>query len=370
VTLPRALPGELFPYSQRLKNLRAALKKTGLPALLITGRENITYLSGFRGTAAVLLITPKTSLLFSDFRYRLQASEQAPHFQFREVARGLLMGVSDYLNKTKLPRIGFESANLTVAQFSKIKQGSVLTWRASEGLVENLREVKDAEEIKQIARAAKITDQVLAYMLSRLKPGMTESALARAGESFALQAGAKGAAFDFIIASGPHAALPHAEVGPRKLRRGDLIVFDLGVKLPGGYCSDLTRTVALGKAYPWQQKIYASVYAAQSKALDALRPGRSGEVIDAAAREIIDTAGYGEYFGHALGHGVGLEVHEAPRLAAGQKQILAPGMVVTVEPGVYLPQRGGVRIEDLVVVTATGYRLLSHAPKPAELPII
>jgi len=370
VTLPRALPGELFPYSKRLKNLRVSLKKAGLPALLITNRENIIYLSGFRGTAAVLLITPNKSLLFSDFRYRLQAAEQAPLFQFREVARGLLMSVSDYLNKTHLPRVGFESATLTVAQFSKIKQGSTLSWRATEGLVENLRAVKDAEEIKQISRAAKITDGVLAYLFSLLKPGITESSLARAGECFALQAGAKGTAFDFIVASGPHAALPHAEAGPRKLRRGDLIVFDLGVKLPGGYCGDLTRTVALGKASLWQQNIYASVYAAQSKALAALRPGRTGAEIDAVAREIIESDGYGEYFGHALGHGVGLEVHEAPRLAAGQKQKLAPGMVVTVEPGIYLPSRGGVRTEDLVVITEKGYRLLSHAPKPAELPII
>lgn len=371
MTSPRALPGEPFPYDQRLTNFRGVLKQTGLSAILIAGRENIAYLSGFRGSSAILLITSRKQLLFTDFRYRLQAAEQAPLFQLQEVERSLLSGVSKYLLRSKASRVGFESDHWRVQQFSRLKKAAPnIQWRATEGRVEQLRERKDPAELGEIARAAKLTDRVLAHMLSQLAPGKTEREIALAGELFALSAGAKAAAFDFIVASGPRSALPHAEAGGRKLRKGDLIVFDLGIKMPSGYCSDLTRTVALGKAAAWQKEIYGVVYAAQTAALAKLRSGLAGRAADATAREIIAAAGYGEYFGHALGHGVGLEVHEAPRLSAGENRSLASGMVVTVEPGIYLPDRGGVRIEDLVVVTEGGCRRFSHAPKPKELPVI
>jgi len=366
-----AQPADAFDFSSRLKRLREALAAANLQALLVTGQENIRYLSGFRGSSGSLLITLEEGVLLSDFRYRLQAAEQAPDFRFREVEPNLLLGAAQEVKEKGLKTVGFEAHHLTLQQFDSLRSNSSQTqWEAAGELVEGLRLLKEPAEIAAIAHAAEIADHALAHLLSRLAPGRKEQDIAREGAFFIVEAGAKSTAFDVIIASGPRGALPHAESGARPLTEGDLVILDLGARLPSGYCSDLSRTVAIGKPQNWQRELYCVVWEAQAKGLAALRPGAIMEEVDAAARHHIAAAGHAEFFGHGLGHGVGLSVHEAPRLAKGQRQALAVGMVATIEPGVYFPEKGGVRIEDLVVITEEGYRLLSNALKPKELPVI
>ncbi|NIM06261.1 MAG: M24 family metallopeptidase [Armatimonadetes bacterium] len=364
-------PVESFNYPSRLARLREILSASGLQALLVSDQHNIRYLSGFRGSSGALLITAEEQILFSDFRYRLQAAEQALIFHFQEVKRDPLPSIGEYVREKGLKTAGFEAHALTVEQLSSLRRASRgVGWRRAKQVVETLRQVKHSQEIAEIARAAKITDDTLEHILSSLAPGRTEHEIALEGTIFMMKHGAKASAFDVIVASGPRAALPHAESSNRTLERGDLVILDLGARLPSGYCSDLTRTVAVGRAQDWQRELYSLVYEAQAKALDGLRAGVRARKIDAAARGHITAAGHGGEFGHGLGHGVGLDVHEAPRLAEAEKTMLRAGMVVTVEPGVYLSERGGVRIEDLVVIGQGGCKILSHAPKPAELPVL
>jgi len=369
----------IVDYPKRLAKLRKAMKKANFPAILVSSRENINYLSGFRGSAGMLLIAADdkpfkkndAQVLFSDFRYRIQAKEQAPDYKFCLISGGMAASVAMMAKAMKLNQIGIEAHNLTVMQMDAFKEGfPEAEWKSAGSIIESLREIKDASELTDMQLAAKITDGALAHMLSLVKPGVTERELAVAGEFYMQDAGAKDVAFDIIVGSGPRSALPHAESGARKLKHGDLIVFDLGAKTPNGYCADLTRTVVVGKAKAWQKKIYNLVYEAQARALKKLKPGVIMGKVDAAARDFLTRNGHGKDFGHGLGHGVGLAVHEAPGLGSGSKAILKPRMVVTVEPGIYLEGRGGVRIEDLAVITQTGYRLLSNAPKPKELPEI
>lgn len=355
----------------RLARLRTRLARAKLPALLVTYLPNISYLSGFRGSAGALLISRREQVLFSDFRYRLQVAQQAPGFRFVEVQRNSLASMAQEAKRLGFAQVGFEAHQLTVEQLRRLRAGARgVRWQPAGELVEGLRQVKEPAEIAQIARAARITDRAFAYMRSLLAIGKTEREIALAGQLFMLQAGAKEMAFDLIVGAGAHGALPHAQSGPRRIKHGDLVVIDIGLRLPSGYCSDLTRTVAVGRAADWQREIHAIVQAAQQRALQALRPGAVAAEVDGVARAVITEAGYGEYFGHGLGHGVGLEVHEGPRLAATDRTVLRTGMVVTVEPGIYLPGRGGVRLEELVVIAPHGYRLLSHAPNPKKLPVI
>ena len=368
--------GESFNYLRRLARLREALSAAEIEALLVSSPENVSYLSGFRESyikgfhkcSAALLITREEQILFSDFRFRLQAAQQAPNFRFQEVERKPFLGAAQFAKERGVESGAFEADFLSAEELTRLRRAARgVHWRRARGLVESLRAIKEKEEIIEIVRAAEIGDRTFLHILSLLAPGKTEREIATQGVILMLEAGAKGAAFGIIIASGPNGALPHAEPGRRALRKGDLVVIDLGVELASGYCSDLTRTVAIGPARRWQKEIYSLVYEAQAKGLAALRAGAPAQKVDAAARAHIAAAGYGEYFGHGLGHAVGLAAHEEPRLSRRASRPLAAGMVVTVEPGVYLPGRGGVRIEDLALVTDKGCRLLSHAPKPMEL---
>lgn len=355
----------------RLARLRTRLAQAKLPAVLVTYLPNVGYLSGFRGSAGALLISRREQVLFSDFRYRLQAAQQAPEFRFFEVHRNSLASMAQEVKRLGFEQVGFEAHQLTVEQLRRLRAGARgVRWQPAGELVEGLRQVKEPAEIAQIARAARLTDRAFAYMRTLIAVGKTEREIALAGQLFMLQAGAKEMPFDLIVGAGAHGALPHAQSGPRRIKHGDLVVIDIGLRLPSGYCSDLTRTVAVGRAADWQRDLHAIVRAAQQQALQALRPGAVAAEVDGVARAVITEAGYGEYFGHGLGHGVGLELHEGPRLAATDCTVLQAGMVVTVEPGIYLPGRGGVRLEELVMVTAEGYRLLSHAPNPKKLPVI
>jgi len=354
--------------SARVEALRKVLAEQELEGLVVTNRTNVAYLSGFRGSAGALIITADQQLVVTDFRYFTQVAQQAPDFELVKAEQGqhreTLIATLKDLN---LARLGFEAQAVTVDEHNAwTEEIPANTLIPTTGLVEELRQIKEEAELTAIRAAVELADQAFAHILSYLRPGVTERDLAIETEYFLKRAGAEAAAFPPIVASGPNGALPHATVSERAIQPGDLVVFDLGA-MKDGYCTDLTRTVCLGKADAMQQEVYALVYRAQVAALEAACPGRTGPEVDAVARNLIAEAGYEEAFGHGLGHGVGLEVHEAPRLSSTSEDTLKAGMVVTVEPGIYLPQWGGVRIEDLVLVTEEGREVLTQAAKPSIL---
>ncbi|NMB13471.1 MAG: aminopeptidase P family protein [Firmicutes bacterium] len=347
---------------QRLAKLREKLREKELDTLLVTGEQNRRYLSGFTGSAGALVITADAAVLITDFRYIEQATGQAPHFQIRR-HDDFLQTLEEVLNEHSCQRVGFESDIVTYAQYTKWRERlGQIEWVAAPGLVEELRMIKTDDELDQMEKAAAIADIAWEELLPQMKPGVTERDLALELEFLMRRKGADGLAFDIILAAGPNGALPHAVPGDRPLQTGDLVVMDFGARY-GGYCSDMTRTVVIGEACQHTRTLYSIVLEAQLAAVAAVKPGKTGIEVDNVARELIIQAGYGEQFGHGLGHGVGLAVHEEPRLSPKGETVLQPGMAVTVEPGIYVPGFGGVRIEDLVVVTETGCRILTNSTK-------
>jgi Xaa-Pro aminopeptidase len=347
----------------RVAQVRGRLGELEIDALLVTQAENRRYLSGFTGSAGVLLISPDGSVLATDSRYWEQAGRQAPTFELVQIKTRLEDHLADILAKAGHPkRVGFESAFVSVDQFSTwSKMNGGMVWVATKNAVEPIRAVKDESELDAIRKAA--ADAGFDFLCGVLKPGMTEREAAWELEAFLRKHGAEALAFDAIVASGPHSAMAHHHPGDRTIQAGEPILIDFGAKVDG-YCADLTRTVSLGRADDKYDEVYEIVRRAQQAALDGIRAGMPGVQADALAREAIVAAGYGDFFGHGLGHGVGLAVHEAPR--AGRVDAEAPlpvGATLTVEPGVYLPRWGGVRIEDLVVVRENGVEALSRAHK-------
>lgn len=346
----------------RLAALRAAMAEADLPALLLTSWANRTYASGFDGSAGWALVTPAQAWLVTDFRYVEQATAQAPAFTVVQ-ARQQPEAVAQRLAEARVTAVGFEAEHVSFASHEKLAttlEGVQL--RPVSGLVERLRQVKDAAELGAVERAVSIADAAWAHLCSTIRPGLRETDVAAELEAAMRRAGGSGIAFDTIVASGPRGSLPHGHPTGRVLGVGDLVTVDFGARCDD-YVSDLTRTVCLGEATPRQREIYQLVLAANRAGVAAVRPGRTGAEVDAAARSVIAAAGLGDAFGHGLGHGIGLLVHEGPRLGAKSEDVLAPGMITTVEPGVYLPGWGGVRIEDDVVVTADGCRVLSRSPR-------
>jgi Xaa-Pro aminopeptidase len=358
------------PREERVARLREGVAAVELDGLVVSAPADVFYLSGFRGSSGVLLIAPGRAMLFSDFRYRLQAAQQAPGFEFVEVKRRLLGTLGEVAKANGVRRLGFDPTHLTCAQNEELATGAEgVDLSPAAGLVGALRAVKSPEEVDCIRAAAQLADQALSHLVTLLQPGARERDIALAAEFVMRRAGAEAAAFDLIIASGPNSALPHAETTDRELQPGDLVVVDIGARLHG-YCSDMTRTYAVCEAPPRLRDIYRLVYQAQRQAAAAVRPGAVCGELDRMARTLIEEAGYGDCFGHGLGHGVGLEVHEAPRLRKDEQAELVPGNVITVEPAIYLPEIGGVRLEDLLVVTQNGADVLTGSPMPSELPVI
>jgi Xaa-Pro aminopeptidase len=354
---------------RRLAKLRQRMVEAALDGLVVSAPANIFYLSGFRGSAGCLLVTGERALLSSDFRYRWQGKEQAPGFEFLE-APAALPRLGEAAEQLGLGRLGYDAGHLTCEQRDQLAQSTAgVELVPASGLVEALREVKSAQEVERIRAAAHLADRALALMVSLLRPGAREREIALEGEFLMRRAGAEQAAFDLIVASGPRSALPHAQTTDRPLQAGDLVVIDIGARLDG-YCSDITRTFAVASASDQTRGIYSLVYRAQRAGAAAVREGVTCGDVDAAARDLIEEAGYGEAFGHSLGHGVGIEVHEGPRLKKGEVRKLTAGHVVTVEPGIYLEGLGGVRLEDMVLVRPDGSETLTGSPMAGELPVV
>lgn len=344
---------------RRIQTLLEA--RTNVDAILITSYANRRYLSGFTGSSGILLLGADLRLLITDSRYITQAKEEAPLFTVIQ-ATDPAQKLGELFKDRPSGKLGFEAEDLTYAQYEKFAKALPWALLPLEGLSCS-RAVKDAGEIEKIAKAARIGDLAFANLLSKLQVGMTELEAVAELEYQMRRLGARCAAFPTIIASGPKSALPHAQPDSRLIQRGDLVVIDCGANYQG-YCSDMTRTVVVGQEPTAKmQQIYQLVLQAQLVGLRAVRQGMGVRELDATVRSIIEAAGYGFAFGHGLGHGVGLEIHEEPRLSPKGEGQLTSGMIVTVEPGIYLPGWGGVRIEDLVLVEETGARVLSKTGK-------
>jgi Xaa-Pro aminopeptidase len=349
--------------STRLQSLRDRLAEHGIDALLVTRPENRRYITGFTGSSGVVVVSRDHAVLITDFRYVEQASSQAPGFRIVKHGVKMVEALKSVLEEVGVSSLGFEKDVVTFKQhetFCSELPGVKLV--PVEGVVEKMRMVKDEDEIEKIRRAEALGDAAFSHILTVLKPGMTEIEVATEMEWFMRRNGAERTGFDVIVASGANGAMPHAVASSKRLVPGELIVLDFGAVVEG-YRGDATRTVVLGRASREQREVYGIVLRAQEAALERIRAGMKGEEAHEIAQRVIEDAGYGDNFGHGLGHGVGLAVHEEPRLAPMSSTVLEPGMVVSVEPGIYLPGRFGVRIEDLVVVEDGGVRNLTTAPK-------
>lgn len=356
--------------SQRLQNLRDTFKEHRLDGILISSPENRRYLSGFTGSAGHLIITRDDAILATDFRYIEQSSKQAS--EFRIVRTGPNFDwFHQVLAETGVTRLGFESDVLTVAQhgrFAKALKEYSQSAKArvrlvgTSGITEEIRSFKDESELALLQKAISISDHAMDSVTPTIKAGQTEQEVAWRLEVAMRELGAESLAFDIIVGSGPNAALPHHRAGERVIQEGEPIVIDMGAKYQG-YCSDLTRTIALGNVDDTFRRVYDTVLGAQLTAITTVQVGMTGSEADGLARKVIEDAGYGDNFGHGLGHGVGLAVHELPVAGPTSQGVLKDGTTFTIEPGIYIPGWGGVRIEDVVTLEKSGARVLSKAKK-------
>lgn len=354
------------PYPERLFRLRASLGRRGPSALLITHLPNVRWLCGFRGSAGALLVSARDAVLFSDFRYRAQCRREVRGARFFEYAGGPVGAIAAAVRSARVSRLGFETEKMTVATHTELAAAMPgVELVPLRGVVERLRAVKEPREVAVIRRALEVAGKALAESTRRLV-GKQEVEIAARIQAAMRAEGGDEESFPTIVASGPRSALPHGLPTRRVVGGGELVIIDFGSRV-NGYCCDLTRTFSPRKWDCTSRQIYRTVLAAQGAALSAIGPGTKAKDVDAAAREVIERAGHGKHFGHGTGHGVGLEVHEYPTLSPRSGDTLQPGMIVTVEPGIYIENFGGVRIEDMVLVTATGREILSRrVPKLLE----
>jgi Xaa-Pro aminopeptidase len=351
------------PFAVRQARLRALLGEKRIPALLITNPLNIYYLTAFRGSAGIAVFDADDARLWVDPRYTLQAREQAQGVKVIEEKRRLSGAAVSWLQKN-VAMVAYEDSHLTCAALAQLKQaaGRKLRFKPSGGIVEELRLVKDSGEIDLMRQAGHLTAQVLRDVLHGLRPGLRECDLATDIEYRMRRAGAEGAAFETIVASGDRTALPHARASTKTIGAGELVIFDLGAIL-GGYASDITRTVYIGKPTRRARGLYEAALESQQNAISRVKQGAECAEIDAAARSSLKRYGLARYFTHSTGHGVGLEIHEKPRIGRGERTLLRAGNVVTVEPGIYIEGYGGIRIEDSVLVGAGEPEILTPLAK-------
>ena len=351
-------------FNSRQQALRRQMERQRLSILFVSRPANLFYLTGFRGSAGAAIFRAGDGTLFVDPRYTLQAREQAEGVEVVESKHGLLQGAARVLSNARACRAGFDDAHLTVAEMRALRKGAGkrIKWVPSGGLVEELRAVKDSDEIGLIRQAGRLTAEVFGEVLHLVRPGVREADLAAEVEYRMRREGAEGTAFETIIASGPRSALPHARASDKLLKEGEWVILDLGGIL-GGYAADMTRTVFLGRPGRRARACYEAVRSAQEAALRAIREGARAQEGDARARQALKRWRLNRYFTHSTGHGVGIDIHERPRLGKGEKTILKAGNVVTAEPGVYLKGLGGVRIEDTVLVGMGEPEILTPASK-------
>ncbi|GAE36328.1 M24 family metallopeptidase [Halalkalibacter akibai] len=347
----------------RIEKLRSKLRDHEIDGLLVTSTYNRQYLTNFTGTAGVAIISEQKAIFITDFRYVEQAKEQATGFEIVQHTGPIFEEVAKQVAKLGLKQLGFEQSHLTYeAHQTYAKAIETASLVPISGLVEDLRLIKDTQEIKMIQDAADIADAAFTHILTFIKPGVTELAVSNELEFFMRKQGATSSSFDIIVASGYRSALPHGVASEKVIEKGELVTLDFGAYLKG-YCSDITRTIAVGEVSSELKTIYNTVLEAQLLGMKGIRPGITGKQADALTRDYITEKGYGEYFGHSTGHGLGMEVHEGPGLSMKSNTVLAPGMVVTVEPGIYIAGVGGTRIEDDTLITPEGNKTFTHSTK-------
>lgn len=351
---------------EKVNRLRQQFTSLGVDGILITNAQNRRYLSNFTGTYGVLLISNDQAKLLTDFRYTAQAAAQATNFEivFLPTKESVYTEVVRLANEMGIKTLAFEETNVTYALHCSYANAAKekIELVPTAGVVEGLRMIKTADELVKIQTAAEIADAAFTYITSFLRPGISELDVSNELEIFMRKEGATGSAFDMIIASGHRSALPHGVASDKLIEKGDMVTMDFGA-LYQGYRSDITRTVAIGKPSEQLKAIYGIVLEARNRAVAGIRPGISGKEADAFARDYITEQGFGERFGHGMGHGVGLDIHEEPFMSTRCEMIIQTGMVLTVEPGIYIPDVGGVRIEDDIVVTKEGNRVLTNSPR-------
>lgn len=357
--------------NQRIARLRAALAERELDAALISSPHSRRYLSGFTGSAGYLLVTADDAIIATDFRYYEQSAHQAPDYRLHKVAGGFDAWVPGLFAGLGGRKVAFEAADMTVSVHAAFKKAIASLPESdrpelvpTSDLVERLRMYKEPAEVEALQRAVDLGDAAFVHVAERVEPGWTEKQVAWEIEKYIREHGGDGLSFDTIVAGGPWGAQPHAYPRDRKLEAGEGVVIDMGCNV-GGYMSDLTRTIFLGKPDDQFKKIYDIVLTAQLAAEEMVKPGMTGEECHMIAHTVIEVAGYGETFGHGLGHGIGLQVHEAPRVGRTSKDVLEDSMVFTIEPGIYITGWGGVRIEDMVVLEGGKARVMSKSPKLA-----
>ncbi len=353
---------------KRIESVRKQLNSLQVEALFITKPSNRRYLSGFTGSSGYVLITKENALFITDFRYIEQAKIQTKGYEIIKHGPSVIETVKEQLKRLNIKRLAFEEEVITYKQFTEFqKEWDFVELVPVSQVVENIRIYKDDEEVKLIKTAVEIADEAFLHILQWIKPGMTEIEVALELENAMRKRGASGASFDIIVASGIRSALPHGVASDKIIENGDMVTIDFGAVYQG-YISDLTRTIAIGKPVDQLQEIYKIVLEAQLNGVNNTKAGMSGKEADALTRDIIASYGYAEYFGHGTGHGIGLDVHETPVLSSRYEGKLENGMMFTIEPGIYIPELGGVRIEDDVYLSDNGLEVLSKLPK--ELIII
>ncbi|WP_058307474.1 M24 family metallopeptidase [Gracilibacillus massiliensis] len=346
----------------RVDKLKKVLKEESLDGLLITSAINRRYITGFTGTAGVAIITADKSYFITDFRYTEQAHDQVTDFEIVEHKGPIHQTVADIVKSLNITNIGFEKNDLTYALYEQYHNVINVEFIPTNGLIEKLRLIKDQDEINILKEACKIADDAFEHILQYIKPGVKEIDVANELEFFMRKKGATSSSFDIIVASGYRSALPHGVASSKEIKSGELVTLDFGA-LYKGYSSDITRTVAVGEISDELETIYQTVLEAQIKGVEGLKAGMTAKEADALTRDHIDQKGYGSYFGHSTGHGLGLDVHEMPALSFRSSETLSSGMVVTVEPGIYVPNVGGCRIEDDMLIREEGSERLTKSPK-------
>lgn len=348
--------------TEQLKQLRQQMEQDGLEGIYIDSASNRRYLTRFTGTAGAVLITMSEALFIADFRYVEQAKSQTTNYDVIIATSTIFEQVIAEVKRLGIQKLGIEKNHLSHGAFLQFHENLGIELVPTSGLVEKLRMIKTNEEIAIIRQAASIADQAFTHILNFIQPGRTERAIAHELEAFMRTLGATSVSFKTIIASGIRSSLPHGVASDKALAKGEMLTMDFGAYYEG-YCSDMTRTVAISEPSDTFKEIYSIVLEAETQCIEKLKPGVSCMEIDEWTHQFIENKGYGSYFGHGTGHAIGLDIHEEPFFSKKSTSILAPGMIMTIEPGIYIPGSGGVRIEDDVLITENGYEILTHSPK-------